>query len=431
MVPRGSASPQVAPRFNPMFSLEGNVAESESYKALADLARAANKSTQYKRNLPPDGGKRVLQELSSRHSDLAHSLKTGLSRKTLCFAEDRSVITPPGAQASVRRLPTLLPRRQSKTSKLETLLLSDPSRVKVFRKIIDRQSGKTLFKRAKFKITRITDHTYVTDKGKVYRKNHVCLKPNFRNNISATQNTLGDRLQTPGPSSRSGGKKPVTRSSQPTLLEKRPDDTSVSQPMVVDLTIDSSSEGSSGQDTLQVVRESTPVEKRPRLQDDLLPVTFADSSFPPNQSPMDTLVSSPPITQSVNPTVANARSEYSSPADVTPEGFVQPAQHVPPDSYSSYPSFSLPAQPVVDDSEAVRTSSRSKKATKFFGDPLRHSVKIVEEDTLLGEEAGDLPSQSIFPSSHSPRRPLIRDRPQLVSPEASFSSLINKTQDEN
>ena len=264
-------------------------------------------------------------------------------------------------------------------------------------------------------------------------KNHVCFKPSFRNNISATQSTLGDRLQTPGPSSRSGGRKPVTHSSQPTLLEKRPDDTSVSQPMVVDLTIDSSSEGSSGQNTLQVVRESTPVEKRPRIQDNLPPVTFADSSFPLNQSPMDTLASSPPITQSVNPTVANARSEYSSPADVAPEGFVQPAQHVPRDSYSSYPSFSLPAQPIVDDSEAVWTSSRSKKATKFFGDPLRHSVKIVivEEYTLLGEEVGDLPPQSSFLFSHSPRRPLIRDRPQLVTPEASFSSLINKTQDEN
>ena len=170
VVPRGSASPQIDPRFNPMFSLEGNVAESEPYKALADLARAANKWTQYKRNLRPDGGKRVLPELSSRHSDLAHSLKTGLSRKTLCFAEDRSVITPPGAQASVHRLPTLQLRRQSKTSKLETLLLSDPSRVRVFRKIVDRQSGKPLFKLAKFKITRITNHTYVTDRGKFIEK---------------------------------------------------------------------------------------------------------------------------------------------------------------------------------------------------------------------------------------------------------------------
>ena len=158
---------------------------------------------------------------------------------------------------------------------------------------------------------------------------------------------------------------------------------------------------------------------------------FADSTFTPNQSTMDTIVSSTPITQSVNPTVVNARSEFLSPTDVSSEGFVQPAQHVPSESHLSYPSYSLPAQPVVDDSEAVRTSSRSKKATKFFGDPLRHSGKIVEEDTLLGEEACDLPSQSILPSSHSPRRPLIRDRPQLVPPEASCSSLINKTRDEN
>ena len=57
VVPRGSASPTITHRFKPMFSLEGNVAESEPYKVLAELARVANKWTQYKRNLPPDGGK--------------------------------------------------------------------------------------------------------------------------------------------------------------------------------------------------------------------------------------------------------------------------------------------------------------------------------------------------------------------------------------
>ena len=200
--------------------------------------------------------------------------------------------------------------------------------------------------------------------------------------------------------------------------------------MVVDLTNDSSTEGSSGQNTLRVVQESTPAEKRPRLQDDLLPVTFADSSFPPNQSPMDTHASLPPITLPVNPTVANARAEHFSPDYVAPEGSVQPPQSVPTESYSSYPS--LPAQPVVDEQEAIRTSSRSKKATKFFGDALRHSVKTVEEDTQLEGEAGDLPSQYVLPSSQSPKqRPLIRDRSHLASPEASFSSSFEKTQDGN
>ena len=51
--------------------------ESEPYKALDELARAASKWTQFKRNLPPDGEKRGLKQLTSRHSDLAHSLKTG------------------------------------------------------------------------------------------------------------------------------------------------------------------------------------------------------------------------------------------------------------------------------------------------------------------------------------------------------------------
>ena len=38
-----SSSPTLPTRFKPLFSLDGNVADSEPYKALADLARAANK----------------------------------------------------------------------------------------------------------------------------------------------------------------------------------------------------------------------------------------------------------------------------------------------------------------------------------------------------------------------------------------------------
>ena len=119
VVPRSSASPPIAPRFRPMFSLEVYVAESEPYKALAELARAANKWTQYKRNFPPDGGKRVLKELTSRHSDLAHSLKTGLTRNTLLFF---GVCV--WFQTSSRRLPALQPRRPTKTGKLEKPSLS-------------------------------------------------------------------------------------------------------------------------------------------------------------------------------------------------------------------------------------------------------------------------------------------------------------------
>ena len=70
IVPRGSSSPTLPTRFKPLFSLDGNVADSEPYKALADLARAAHKWSQFRRYLPPDGGKLVLKELATRHSDL-------------------------------------------------------------------------------------------------------------------------------------------------------------------------------------------------------------------------------------------------------------------------------------------------------------------------------------------------------------------------
>ena len=55
-------------------------------------------------------------------------------------------------QISSRKLPDLQPRRPTKTYSSETL---------------DSQSGKPLHKTAKFKITQITVHTYVTDKGNV------------------------------------------------------------------------------------------------------------------------------------------------------------------------------------------------------------------------------------------------------------------------
>ena len=66
----------------------------------------------------------------------------------------------------------------------------------------------------------------------------------------------------------------------------------------------------------------------------------------------------------------------------------------------------------------VRASLRSKKPTKFFGDSLRHYVKLVEE------EVQDLPSENAFPFSPSPWIPLIRDRPQLAFKEASSSSFV-------
>ena len=131
VVPRGSASPTITPRFQPMFFLDSNVADSDPYKALAEFARAANKRSQYNRNLPADSGKRVIKELSSRHSDLAHSLKTSLTRNTLSFSDHGPSSTPPAPNKS-RKLPAQQFRSPTKISNLEKLLLSEPSRVETF-----------------------------------------------------------------------------------------------------------------------------------------------------------------------------------------------------------------------------------------------------------------------------------------------------------
>ena len=191
------------------------------------------------------------------------------------------------------------------------------------------------------------------------------------------------------------------------MLEKRPANTSVSLPAVVDLTVDSPNESPPDQHTLHETRLSTPREKRIRLNDESPPVTFGNSFLTSDQSPIDTSLSLPPITQPVVPTTlvhsptTLATSPHQLPfAVVDPEGPDLPARPViQADPYSSLPSLSLPAQPATDDAEGTRTSSRSKKAPKFYGDPLRHSVKWVEEEKSPENEAAILPTLSAQPSS--------------------------------
>ena len=50
----------------------------------------------------------------------------------------------------------------------------------VYRKILDRKSGRPLFKRFNGKIVKFTNNTYITENGKIIRKNHISLKPKFK-----------------------------------------------------------------------------------------------------------------------------------------------------------------------------------------------------------------------------------------------------------
>ena len=237
------------------------------------------------------------------------------------------------------------------------------------------------------------------------------------------------------------------------MLEQRPGNPSLSAPMV-DLTADSSIESSTGSnDGLQVVQGSTPVEKRQKLQHDSPPVTFASLPKPTSQQQnSNSATLSPPTVSTAKLPSSSASSQkrntycatsspaidssdkftglsstnpgttLSSPEILSPKGIVHPSQSASLEPHSSYPSLFLPAQPVVDDSETVKTSLRSKTPTKFFGDPLRYSVKLVDEDQVLASERAP-------GSSSSPRKPLIRDRFQTDSTVMSSTYLaqVNET----
>ena len=193
---------------------------------------------------------------------------------------------------------------------------------------------------------------------------------------------------------------------------------------MVDLTADSSSEGSSGSNHLQVVRVSAPVEKRLKFQDDsqrlrlLIRPILLSSSTRIVQHFCHLLPLLPRLLVLAQQTLGP--SFYL--RMVCPECFVQTSQNALSEPHSPYPSLSLPAQPVVDNSEAFRTSLRSKKPTKFVSDPLSHSVKLVDE-------AQDLPSGSALSFSLSPRIPLIRVRSHMDIMEMSASPFAktNKT----
>ena len=182
---------------------------------------------------------------------------------------------------------------------------------------------------------------------------------------------------------------------------------------MVDLTVDSSSESSVGSNNgRQVAQDSVHTGKRQRFQCDSPPVRFAhqfDSTSTPHtstratytrnidstQQPEWSFASSQPRTSHLavssstthsagTPEVSPSRPDImvSSPEKEVSEDLGLPSHSASSELSSPYPSFSLHAQPVSDDAEAVRTSHRSKKPTQFFGDPLRHSVKSLEEDQI-------------------------------------------------
>ena len=57
VVPRGAShTPEIPCKFKPLFGVGEHIADSQPYKALENLAKAANTWKQWKRNVPPQQG---------------------------------------------------------------------------------------------------------------------------------------------------------------------------------------------------------------------------------------------------------------------------------------------------------------------------------------------------------------------------------------
>ena len=130
---------------------------------MENLAKAASDWKLHSERLSHREGSEALRKLTERNSLLAASLRSDLNQGILRFRVEQEV-----------------PEHRTKTSNLEFDLIRYPEKVVVYRKTLDRKSGRPLFKRFNGKIVKITNKTYITETGKVIRKNHISLKPKIK-----------------------------------------------------------------------------------------------------------------------------------------------------------------------------------------------------------------------------------------------------------
>ena len=103
VVPGGAShSPDISCRFKPLFGVGERIADSQPYKALENLAKAANTWKQWKRNVPSQQGQELLRELAARNSDLANSLKSEITKGTLRFYDNARDTSAPALSHSQR-----------------------------------------------------------------------------------------------------------------------------------------------------------------------------------------------------------------------------------------------------------------------------------------------------------------------------------------
>ena len=174
VVKKGMVSRDVSP------NLKNSEEEPDSIRPLENLAKSASDWKSQKRHFTHKEGSEALSKLTERKPLLATSLRSDLNQGTLRFRVQRET-----------------PAQRTKTSNLEFDLIHYPQKVIVYRKILDRKSGRPLFKLFNGKIVKNTYNTYNTEDGKVIRKNHISLKPKFKSVYCSDLGTKTPAATTP------------------------------------------------------------------------------------------------------------------------------------------------------------------------------------------------------------------------------------------
>ena len=138
LVKKGQSSPTVSPHF-------GGPTESVS---LESLAQSANQWLTLKNPLSHQEGVKALKTLTERNQVLAATLRSNLSAGNLRF---RNQMTTDQNRPSI-------PKRN-----LDYLVLNEPNKIEIFRKFLNRKSGRELFKPFKGKLCRLLGpHKFLT-----------------------------------------------------------------------------------------------------------------------------------------------------------------------------------------------------------------------------------------------------------------------------
>ena len=125
-----------------------SVSDTPHYRALESLAKSANQWLTLKKSLSHQEGDKALKTLTERNQVLAATLRSNLSAGTLRFRN----------QMTTDQIRPSIPKRN-----LDYLVLNEPNKVEIFRKFLNRKSGRELFKPFKGKIVQILGpHLFLT-----------------------------------------------------------------------------------------------------------------------------------------------------------------------------------------------------------------------------------------------------------------------------